>query len=359
MTTDAIHSCDRRGFPRIFIIGLLFFTAGVLLHPDPIHARNPGFQPGIPEVSQEAVRHTVAAGETLYSISRRYGVTIAEIQQWNSLEGTLLSAGQELIIYTGNTPAPERIPAPEQQTPRENEIPARSIVSAPTSANTWYTVRSGDTLTRIAREHNMSTEELRRLNSIQGDLISVGQRLIVRSTRNTPVVEEEYRDSTPQGRFILYRPQRGESFQEILRRFSMSAEEMEALNPGIDLNNRPPAEMTVLLPPDRTFPNPYRVDAGLRDLGSVPATVYDDRITALTTTSGELYNPSQLTAAHANIALGTVVFVENPENGRGVHVKVNDRFSGNGIRLSRKAFEMLGFHSAVGAPTAVIYQEEP
>ncbi|MCB2153989.1 septal ring lytic transglycosylase RlpA family protein [bacterium] len=62
------------------------------------------------------------------------------------------------------------------------------------------------------------------------------------------------------------------------------------------------------------------------------------------TASGEIFNPDQLTAAHGNIPLGSVVRVTNLENGRSVVVRVNDRFPGTKgriIDLSRASFASL------------------
>ncbi|WP_456481101.1 septal ring lytic transglycosylase RlpA family protein [Oceanithermus sp.] len=55
------------------------------------------------EVQTQRV-YTVQSGDTLYSISRRFGVSVAALQAANDLEGTLLRAGQRLIIPGGATP---------------------------------------------------------------------------------------------------------------------------------------------------------------------------------------------------------------------------------------------------------------
>lgn len=312
-----------------------------------------------PPVSRSATRHTVSAGETLFSISRSYGVTIAEIQQWNDLDDTVISPGQVLVIHgDGETEAESRPDLPVVAEPDRSE--RESIVSPLPAArgNTYYTVRSGDFLNRIASEHDMTTQELRQLNNLQDDLIRVGQRLIVRQTRSTPVVDDEAGESTPQGRFVRYRIAQGESLSRTLNRFNMTREELQALNPGVDVGSVSGGQqLTVLLPPSRNFENPYRVGGGLRSLGEVEVTRYREDRVGTPTTSGELYNPSELTAAHANMALGSVIYIENPSNGRGLFVKVNDRETGNGIKLSHTAYEKLGYPTG-GARLAVIFQEE-
>ena len=128
-----------------------------------------------PPIAENQISHTVAQGETLFSISRQYGVTIAEIQQWNDLRSNNLDLGTELTIF---------LPEDESQgqeletplLPEERESIVRSADSSP--ANTYYTVRSGDTLFKIAGDHGMTIGELRSLNNLEGDLLRIGQQLI-------------------------------------------------------------------------------------------------------------------------------------------------------------------------------------
>ncbi len=42
--------------------------------------------------------HTVSKGDTLYSISRRYGISVGDLQSWNKLAGNLIQPGQKLIV---------------------------------------------------------------------------------------------------------------------------------------------------------------------------------------------------------------------------------------------------------------------
>jgi LysM repeat protein len=51
---------------------------------------------------QHFTTHLVSTKETLYSISKRYGVELEKIKEWNRLDGLDLKIGQELIIYKNN-----------------------------------------------------------------------------------------------------------------------------------------------------------------------------------------------------------------------------------------------------------------
>lgn len=125
-------------------------------------------------VQAEQVVHLVQPGETLYRIGLRYGVSWVEIQRINHLPGTLIYAGQQLIIpvegQAGAAPEP-----PVEATPTETPIPE----SAPAAATT-YIVQRGDTLSSIAARFSVSLSQLVEANGIYNpSLIYAGQTLVI------------------------------------------------------------------------------------------------------------------------------------------------------------------------------------
>jgi len=75
------------------------------------------------------------------------------------------------------------------------------------------------------------------------------------------------------------------------------------------------------------------------------ATYYAKRFEGRRTSSGEVYHPDKLTAAHYTLPLGTIVRVINPANNKDVHVKINDRCAPKRfpfIDLSRAAAKKIG-----------------
>lgn len=291
--------------------------------------------------SGDSIIHEVEKQETLFSISKKYNVSIAEIKTWNSLESNNLSIGQKLTIY-----------------PAEKKSGQQSIVvDKKTEENTYYTVKSGDSLYRIAQLHNMSVEELKQLNSLSSNTIRVGQKLTVRSRGGeAPPSVETSVTSSPQGKFVSYEISGApESLQQILDKFKMTEKEFRALNKGVEESTfQSGREVTVLAPPSRTYNNPYLKSANMQSLGSVSVSKYSDSAKATTTTNGELYNPEALTAAHSNISLGSVIYIENPQNSKGLYVRINDRSSGNKLKLSAAAWQVLDFKT--NSPTVTIYQ---
>ena len=82
-------------------------------------------------------------------------------------------------------------------------------------------------------------------------------------------------------------------------------------------------------------------------LDSGQATWYGPRHAGLRTFSGERFDPSRMTAAHASLAMGTMVRVTDLSSGRSVIVRVNDREPPHGVRcidLSEGAATALGIH---------------
>lgn len=82
---------------------------------------------------------------------------------------------------------------------------------------------------------------------------------------------------------------------------------------------------------------------------SVTASRYADDFAGKKTASGDIYSPDQMTAAHKSLPFGTRVRVTNPQNGKNVVVKINDRgpfVKGRELDLSRAAAAALGLMKA-------------
>jgi LysM repeat protein len=314
------------------------------------------------------IRHQVRAGETLFSLSRRYGVTVNNIRSWNNLNTNLLEVGQLLTIYTDGRDIQEQtLTPPVPTTPREQPIsqnpppqpatetattPVPSPITIQNTGSAYHIVKSGDTLSQIADSNGLTVDELRTLNNLQSNRLTVGQVLMVRRPQGLPSVATGTNEYSPQGRFITHEIRRNERLNDILSRYNMTESELIALNPDIDVRNlQVGLSLTVLIPPTTVFKNPYRaiVDTNGSNTSDnksgVPAraTRYSDLDRARSTTNGDLYNPLSFTAAHNSLPLGSIVYVENEASGYGIFVLINDRITDSGIKLSHVAFESLGF----------------
>lgn len=110
--------------------------------------------------------HTVAAGETLWQISKRYGVKPTDIQRWNRLgANAALKPGQQLqMAATAETAAPV--------------VASTSSSAADKGASkVGYTVQSGDSLYGIASKFNVQVEDIVRWNQVNPRSLRPGQKL--------------------------------------------------------------------------------------------------------------------------------------------------------------------------------------
>lgn len=92
--------------------------------------------------------YTVKSGDSLYSIARKYNVTVNDLMKYNNLTSNLLNIGQQIRIPTSGT------------------------------SNT-YTVKSGDSLYSIAKKYNTTVDRLKSKNNLTSNLLSIGQVLNV------------------------------------------------------------------------------------------------------------------------------------------------------------------------------------
>lgn len=114
--------------------------------------------------------HKVAEKETLFSISRQYSVTVDDIRRWNSIPGYSLALGQELII---RTTVVETIQQPVVQN---------------SSKRAEHTVAIKETLFGISRQYGVTVQQLKDWNSLAAEELSIGQVLVV-SPPNSAVSE--------------------------------------------------------------------------------------------------------------------------------------------------------------------------
>jgi len=105
----------------------------------------------------------VQAGDTLYAISRRHNVSVAELMQLNNLTNPNLKLGQRLYLPQGV--AAHRSPAPPvTQTASVQPPPAPADLESKYRGS--YTVRPGESLYAISRAHGVSVAELQQANGI-------------------------------------------------------------------------------------------------------------------------------------------------------------------------------------------------
>lgn len=129
---------------------------------------------------QAFITHKISPGETLYRIAKKYQVSIEELKNINNLSEKKLKIGMEI-----------KIPIKNKNTLYSGDISNKNIsqTSIPLACpvnkedtKTYHIVKEGETLYRISLMYNVPLEELKKINNLENNIISVGQKLILPST---------------------------------------------------------------------------------------------------------------------------------------------------------------------------------
>jgi membrane-bound lytic murein transglycosylase D len=133
--------------------------------------------------------HAVGAGDNLFNISRKYGVTPNELASWNKLNAkSALKTGQKLTVYC-ELPNSASANSSEGKKPPTKNASLQTMDKGQSSAEnsslkaTTYTVKKGDTLHSIAQRFKVSVAQLRDWNHLKSNQsINQGQTIIVAMT---------------------------------------------------------------------------------------------------------------------------------------------------------------------------------
>lgn len=109
--------------------------------------------------------HTVQEGETLYRLARKYEVTTEEIKAWNALGSAPLKINQSIVIY--------------HPLPKADRLdPDRYVL---------HEVKESETLYAISRSYQVPLNDLMKLNKLDTENIKLGQTLIIREKNPMPI----------------------------------------------------------------------------------------------------------------------------------------------------------------------------
>ena len=139
--------------------------------------------------------HEVQTGDTLYSISKKYGVSVSAIQEANGFSDNGIKVGQKIKIpdATVSASATASAPAKTSKTVTASSNPpavseSSSSAATKTSANSdgTYIVQKGETWFGISKKHGISVADLQKLNGVGSDAaLKVGQKIKVPGGKNS------------------------------------------------------------------------------------------------------------------------------------------------------------------------------
>ncbi|MGG3030055.1 peptidoglycan endopeptidase LytE [Bacillus stercoris] len=114
--------------------------------------------------SSSSSTYKVKSGDSLWKISKKYGMTVNELKKLNGLKSDLLRVGQVLKLKGSSSSS------------------SSSSSSVSTSSTSTYKVKRGDSLSKIAKQYGTTVSKLKSLNGLKSDVIYVNQVLKVKGT---------------------------------------------------------------------------------------------------------------------------------------------------------------------------------
>ena len=196
-----------------------------------------------PESEEIGDVYTVKAGDTLYSIARKFNTTVNELINLNNLTNNNLSIGQKI-----------KLPSGEEQTEYEiytikegdslysianaynisvndlidyNALPTTVLTIGETikipkgevnNKDNTYIVKPGDTLYRIANNYNVSVNDLIDYNNLTSNILTIGQELLIPIK---PVIEEDY---------VVYEVMPQDTLYSIAKKYNTKVDSIKSFN---------------------------------------------------------------------------------------------------------------------------------
>lgn len=138
--------------------------------------------------------YIVQSGDSLWSVSKKYGISVDKLKDINNLTSNLLNVGQKLLIKD---------------------------TSSSVDVGVYYTVEIGDTLYGIANKYGLSVDELKSMNNLKNNNISVGQKLLVGGTG------EIVGDSVDYDTYVV---KSGDNLYAIARKYGTTVDKLKDIN---------------------------------------------------------------------------------------------------------------------------------
>lgn len=173
--------------------------------------------------------YTVKKGDTLSSISRKTGISLAAIKEMNGLSSSRLRKGQKLTLVS------KEKEGGEGETLADNETAASPVAQKDQISYEYkkHQVKKGDTLSKISKRYGISKLALKKLNHLKSSRIKPGQILIVK--RETVIIPREISPTsiipaTQKAGEVYYQVKLGDTLDSIADKFKITADSLAESN---------------------------------------------------------------------------------------------------------------------------------
>lgn len=137
--------------------------------------------------------YIVKKGDSLWSIANKYGITVDKLKDMNNLNNNMISVGQKLLI--------------------------KDTSSSP-DVGVYYTVVAGDTLYGIANKYNLTVDELKKMNNLKSNNLTINQKLLVSGTG----------EDNNSSNYDTYIVKSGDSLWSIASRYNTTVDKLKDIN---------------------------------------------------------------------------------------------------------------------------------
>jgi len=144
--------------------------------------------------------HSVRSGESLWTIAKRFGTSVADLRRWNGLTESVIRPGQKLTVGS----QPTRLVTAN-----------RRVTTTDDRGRPTHQVRDGESLWSIARQYDVRIHQLRTWNALPSSLIKPGQQLYVSGAEEA---------------VSIYTVVRGDTLYSIARKFGLDANDIAQQN---------------------------------------------------------------------------------------------------------------------------------
>ena len=207
--------------------------------------------------------YIVKRGDTLYGISNQFGVSVTELASLNNVNAYTLQIGQVLKIPTSSGTNPDNmfmytvkrgdtlysisriynIPVNDIKKLNyltSNNLSIGQVIRIPEKYNNYdemkvptfinYTVKSGDTLYSISKKYGVLVDSIIQDNSLKNNNLNVGQVLKIRTIGTTSSVLECFGDSYTPSSSIDYKVKKGDSLYSIAKKYNTTVDFIKSKN---------------------------------------------------------------------------------------------------------------------------------
>jgi LysM repeat protein len=226
-----------------------------------------------PDASAEiipATTHVVERGDSLWTISRKHGLSPGELASANSIStNATLQIGQKLLV------------------PSKGIATAAGGSPAGDVGTKGYIVKSGDTLSGIAKRNGTTISAIRSANNLRSDIVRVGQELRIPDGSSAPApvsTAPSIAATTTATGATSHVVKMGDSLDAISRRYKVSVAEIARANNITDPRRILIGQELVIPSPGSTSP----VTAAASTMQPAPAPVLTSPVQTVPTTAGDL-----------------------------------------------------------------------